>query len=305
VKVFQWGRLPPLPVVPPPFPAEFRELLREILSRGPRLAGDRVERTPRRRAQLGNSGTFAGHRPYVRGDDLRRIDWAAYARSGEMFVMQLEEEERRTAAILLDLSPRLAVGAPPRRLAALRLAATIGGLALRHLDGLTVLAPGAGSLAVAAFTGAAEIDRLLQHLEALPFSDAGADAAMNLLLQRGVSGRVHWISDFVDPRACESALAALRRRGGRVVGWLPAIDEDFDPPQRGYILIADPQTGQQLVVTVDAALRAAMRRELEVLRRSQDRVFTQSGFWLVRWPAPAVSDFQWSSYEEVVRQCRS
>ncbi|MCA8977173.1 MAG: DUF58 domain-containing protein, partial [Planctomycetes bacterium] len=138
-------RLPPLPAVPEPFPPGFRTLLHEILSRGPRLIGERVERTPRRRAPLGQSGTFAGHRPYVRGDDLRRIDWAAYARSGELFVMQLEEEERRTATVLLDLSPRLCVGAPPRRLAALRLAAVVGGLALRHLDGLTVLAPGAAT----------------------------------------------------------------------------------------------------------------------------------------------------------------
>ena len=127
---------PSLPAMPELFPLGFRTLLREILSRGPRLPGARVERAPRRRAPLGQSGTFAGHRPYVRGDDPRRIDWAAYARSGEMFVMQLQEEERRSATLLFDLSPRLAVGEPPRRLAAARLAAVIGGLALRHLDGL-------------------------------------------------------------------------------------------------------------------------------------------------------------------------
>lgn len=298
-------KLPPLPAVPAPFPPPFRELLREILSRGPRLSGAQVERVPARRSALGQSGTFAGHRRYVRGDDPRRIDWAAYARTGELFVMQLEEEERRTATVLVDLSVRLCVGAPPRRLAALRLAAVVGGLALRHLDGLTVLAPGSTGEQVAAFTGVADVDRLLAHLMELPFAESTPGSAMSLLLQRGLGGRVHWISDFLDPRGCERALAALRRRGGRAVGWLPGIADDFEPQVGGYLHVVDPDTGERLVVTVDAALRAAMKRELEVLRRRQEHVFAQSGCLLVRWPSPAADDHRWSSYEEVVRQCRS
>jgi len=297
--------LPSRPVLPEPFPPGFRALLREILSRGPRLPGERVERPSRRHTALGNSGTFAGHRPYVRGDDLRRIDWAAYARSSELFVMQLEEEERRAATVLLDLSPRLCVGEPPRRLAALRLAAVIGGLALRHLDGLTVLAPGAGRAAISTFTGAAELDRLLQHFVDLPFVAVAPRDAVGLLLSRGIGGRVHWISDFADPVACESALVLLRRRGGRATGWLPALPEDREPPRLGYMRVVDPESGEWLTLSVDRTLRDAMRRQLEVLRRSQDRVFAQCGHVLARWSAPAADDFGWPSYEEVVRRCQS
>ncbi len=297
--------LPVLPTIAEPFPAAFRDLLREILSRGPRLHGDRVEQLPRRRAAYGTSGTFAGHRPYVCGDDLRRLDWAAYARSDELFIKQLEEEERRVATILLDLSPRLAVGTPPRRLAALRLAAVIGGLALRHLDGLTVIAPGADGTAVSTFAGVADIDRLLTVLTELPFVDADPDAGMPLVLRHGTRGRVHWLSDFTDPRAAERALGLLRRRGGRAIGWLPSLPEDREPPQQGYVEVADPVTGERLVLTVDRALRAAMQRELDVLRRAQDRVFAQSGCALVRWPVPPEGDVSWRTYEEVLRQCRT
>ena len=135
-------KLPPLPSVPPRFPPAFRAVLHEVLARGPRMTGGRVEPVRARRAALSQSGTFVGHRPYAPGDDLRRIDWSAYARSGELFVKQLEEEERRTATLLLDLSPSLLVGTPPRRIAVLRLAAVVGGQALRHLDGLTVVGGG-------------------------------------------------------------------------------------------------------------------------------------------------------------------
>ncbi|MFO1077765.1 MAG: DUF58 domain-containing protein [Planctomycetota bacterium] len=208
-------RAPALPPLPEPFPPPFRALLAELLARRSRIAADRSEHRVRRRTQFGHSGTFAGHRPYAPGDDPRRIDWAAYARSDELHVMQFEEEERRTAALLLDLSARLCVGEAPRRVGALRIAAIVGGLALRHLDGLEVHAPGAPSGAVASFTGLGDYERLLQHLAGLPWAEVAPRDAIAALLDRGACGRVHWISDFAEPAACELPLAALRRRGGR------------------------------------------------------------------------------------------
>ncbi|HQB43450.1 MAG TPA: DUF58 domain-containing protein, partial [Polyangiaceae bacterium] len=40
-------------------------------------AGDQLAK------RRGGSAEFQDHRPYAPGDDLRRIDWAAYARTGE------------------------------------------------------------------------------------------------------------------------------------------------------------------------------------------------------------------------------
>jgi len=295
-------RLPRLPEVPERFPAPFRTLLHEVLARGPALPGDREDRLRARRAALSQSGTFVGHRPYVRGDDLRGIDWAAFARSGEMYCKQLEEEERRTATLWLDLSPRLLVGSPPRRLAALRLAAVVGGLALRHLDGLTVFAPGAGARTTAMFAGGHDLDRLLAHLDALPVVAVPPSDAIAPML-RSALGRVHWISDFADPAACEQPLAALRRRGGKVTGWLPAIEEDAQAPRRGYVQVADPATGEVFAVAIDRDLAAELQRQLETLRRRQDRLFAQCGCPLVRWPAPRQDDFAWRSYQEIAFQC--
>ena len=82
----------PWPVVPPPFPAPFVQRLHALLGQPVSFAGapDHLQRA--RRAVLSQSGTFVGHRPYVRGDDLRRIDWAAYARTGALYCKQLEPE---------------------------------------------------------------------------------------------------------------------------------------------------------------------------------------------------------------------
>lgn len=295
--------LPPLPSVPPPFPAAFRTVLHGVLAAGPRLVGGRVELARARAAVLSQSGTFVGHRPYGRGDDLRRIDWAAYARSGELFVKLLEEEERRVATLLLDLSPRQLAGTPPRRLGALRLAAVLGGLALRHLDGLTVLAPGAAGRARESFSGAGDLDRLLGHLESLPVVDVGPRDLLEPVLARGVGGRLHWIADFADPAACEALLAAVRRRGGKVFGWLPSLPEDRRAPQRGYLRVADPATGESTVVVVDAALADELQRELEALQRRQDRLFASCGSTLHRWPVPGPDEIAPGPYLEVVARC--
>jgi uncharacterized protein (DUF58 family) len=288
--------------VPQRFPAPFRTLLHDLLARGGRMRAGRVDRQRARRSVLSHSGTFVGHRPYVHGDDPRRIDWAACARTGELFVKQFEEEQRRTATLVLDLSASLLVGEPPRRLAALRLAAVVGGLA-RQLDGVTVVAPGAGGGALATFTGAGDLDALLRHLDELPVVPGAPDAAIPLVLSRGMSGHLHWISDFADPAAFELPIAALRRRGARLTGWLPALPEDREVPRQGYVQVRDPEDGSVLAVALDGALAAEMRRQLALLQRRQDRLFAQFGCPLVRWPAPAETEFGAAAWQEIVAWC--
>lgn len=277
------------PSCPPPFDAGFRALLPALLGQPTQLRGARDQAQRARRAVLSQSGTFVGHRPYTRGDDLRRLDWAAYARTGALFTKQLEEEERRTAALLLDLSASLLVGDVPRRVAMLRLAAVLGGMALSHLDGLVVVAPGAGAKAMASFTGLGQLTALLQHLEDLPVVEAPPEHAVELLLRRGLPGRVHWLGDFAVPAAHELPLVALRRRGVRVTAWLPTLPEDREPPAGGYLRFVDPETRRELQVPVDGPFAAALREELALLARQQDQLFAQAGAPLVRWPATIAS----------------
>jgi uncharacterized protein (DUF58 family) len=272
-------------------------LLHELLAQRAAPSAGRDERRRARRARLAQSGTFVGHRRYVHGDDPRRIDWAAYARSGELFVVQHADEDRRTATLLLDLQPRTWLGEPPRRLAALRLAAVLAGLALRRLDGVQVLAPGAGPLAVARFAGAGDLVALLHHLARLPAARTGPREQLALCEPRLAGGALHWVGDFADPEAQRPVLTALRRRGVPIHGWLPTLPLDERFSCRGYVEIADPDTGASLAVPVDSALAAAVERELQQLRRRQDRLFAELGGRLTRWPAPAADDLRRAAYD--------
>ena len=56
----------------------------------------------------GGSLEFSEHRPYVPGDDLRRIDWKVFGRSDRYYVRESEEETNLRAVIVLDASASMA-----------------------------------------------------------------------------------------------------------------------------------------------------------------------------------------------------
>jgi uncharacterized protein (DUF58 family) len=71
-----------------------------------RMKGER--RSPKR----GQSVEFADYRNYAHGDDLRRVDWNAYARMERLFIKLFQEEEDLTVHLLLDASKSMDWGDP-------------------------------------------------------------------------------------------------------------------------------------------------------------------------------------------------
>jgi uncharacterized protein (DUF58 family) len=62
----------------------------------------------RRSRNLRPALDFSDHRPYTPGDDLRHVDWNAYARHEELFVKLGEATQSINIHILLDCSPSMA-----------------------------------------------------------------------------------------------------------------------------------------------------------------------------------------------------
>jgi uncharacterized protein (DUF58 family) len=59
---------------------------------------------------LGLSMDFAEHRPYMPGDDIRRIDWRLYARTDRHYIKLYEAETNANFAVLLDVSRSMSYG---------------------------------------------------------------------------------------------------------------------------------------------------------------------------------------------------
>ncbi len=85
-----------------------------------------ILRGERRSTKRGQSVEFADFRTYSHGDDLRRVDWNAYARFERAFIKLYHEEEDRTVHLLLDTSASMDWGEPNKLRYAKRLAAALG-----------------------------------------------------------------------------------------------------------------------------------------------------------------------------------
>jgi uncharacterized protein (DUF58 family) len=62
---------------------------------------------------LGFSVDFAEYRQYMPGDDIRRIDWKAYARFDRFFVKEYEGETNTNIYLLLDISASMGYKSGP------------------------------------------------------------------------------------------------------------------------------------------------------------------------------------------------
>ncbi|HEY1067514.1 MAG TPA: DUF58 domain-containing protein, partial [Pirellulales bacterium] len=90
----------------------------------------------------GSSVEFLQHREYVRGDDLRRIDWKVWAKQGRYYVKQFEEETDLRATLLVDVSKSMQYGNGPlsKYEYACTAAVSLAYLALRQQDAVGLLA---------------------------------------------------------------------------------------------------------------------------------------------------------------------
>ncbi len=59
---------------------------------------------------LGLSLDFAEHRPYMPGDDIRRIDWRLYGRTDRHYIKLFEAETNANFVVLLDVSRSMSYG---------------------------------------------------------------------------------------------------------------------------------------------------------------------------------------------------
>ncbi len=58
----------------------------------------------------GLSPEFADYRSYTPGDDLKNLDWKAYARSDRFYIKRFEEESNLRAVFIIDSSSSMAYG---------------------------------------------------------------------------------------------------------------------------------------------------------------------------------------------------
>jgi uncharacterized protein (DUF58 family) len=241
----------PEPLLGPSFIRELEVLRRRLEIRA--RSGAAGEHVARRR---GSSAEFQEHRAYAPGDDMRRIDWAAYARTGEPVLKQFRAEEDVIARIVCDTSASLGFGEPSKLDAARRLAAAIGYMALARSERAQLFLAGEGIAREAAPArgrgGLAGLLRALDRVEAAGGTDL-ARAVDGVIQRSRRPGMLAAISDFFDPGPVISALGRAVQAGHDVALVQVVAPDEIEPALEGDWTLEDAETGALVEVTMDVA----------------------------------------------------
>jgi uncharacterized protein (DUF58 family) len=236
----------------------------------------------RRSPKRGQSVEFADFRPYVAGDDFRRIDWNAYARLERFFLKLFVEEQDLTVHLLVDTSLSMDWGEPNKLRFALRAAGALGYVALAGLDRVTVTALGGHGGAgreerkgspgyFPPHRGKQQTSALFQFLTRL---QAGGKADLSRSLSRYAArsrqpGPLILVSDLLEgaPPGAGEGLNALAARGFEVTVLHVLAPDELRPELAGDLKLRDLETGAEVEITADEGL---LRRYREGLAAWQD-----------------------------------
>jgi uncharacterized protein (DUF58 family) len=234
-----------------------------------------------RAAMRGSSVEFAEHKEYRPGDELRHVDWKAFAKLDRYYVKQFEQESQLTVYLVLDASASMDfAGGGLRKLdyAAMALAA-VAHLAISQQDKVGLIAAGDRSIEVLvpARARTSHLNDLLSVIDGLLIrggrGDESAAAALPRVAElcRRRRALIIVASDLFDAdHAVVEALADLRaqRHDVSVLHILDPHERTF--PYQGLTQFESLETAQR-VLTNPAAIRdqylARMQEFLDRTRR--------------------------------------
>lgn len=213
----------------------------------------------------GSSLEFQEFRQYVPGDDIRHVDWAAYARSDTLMVRLYREEISPRTEILVDLSRSMRAGETYKPQLTRQLAALFGLLAAR----------GGGRPTIVPLGDRTPIEPLgIDGLDAIAHSPLDGRMTLADLLEQNLvplkSQAIRIvISDFLFPH--DPAQLIRRLAGGASVLWVVQLLNEWEarPTPVGGRRIVDIETGAESDLVLDRATVAAY---LERLTRLQSEL---------------------------------
>lgn len=251
----------------------------------------------RRSTKRGTSIEFADYRPYVRGDDLRRVDWNIYARLQRPFVKLHEDEEDLAVHLILDASasmdwPRTGERDLHKFLYARRLVAGLAYIALGGGDQVTMAAArGDGTTIWGPLRGRGRVLDALGWLEACHTRGAVRlnEALTGYARRMARAGVCIVVSDLLSAEGCEEGLRALQSRGHELALIQVLSPDEVDPVLAGDLKLIDLETGMAQEVTVDEGMKRLYVQRLQAWQAEIGALCARRGIHFV----PVVTSTPW------------
>lgn len=222
----------------------------------------------RRSRALGSSVEFSDFREYAAGDDLRRLDWNAYARFDRLFLKLFMEEQETQVHILLDASASMA-GEKWRM--AQELAQLLCYLSLRGGDRATVYALNGGVRRSEALSGRAGYMKASAFIEGLaPQGELRLCERMPRVPLHAGRGVSLLITDLMSADGYQTALQSLQYRRQEVTLLHVLSPEEMQPAYAGMLRLIDSETGEARELLMNGEMLAAYQRALSELLRGAE-----------------------------------
>lgn len=205
-------------------------------------------------AGLGNSLEFEDHRPYAPGDDLRHLDWSAYARTDQLVMKLHRHEASPQVDLALDVSAsQFADPVKARRVLELTAFVLVSALEARAVLRLWTVGDSVEPWDLAAATSG-------NLPQTLPARTGAAPPAFDRVPWRRDALRV-LVSDLLFPVTLSAGLGGPRGLGLILAPWSRA---EADPDWNGRVEMEDIETGVVREQRIDASL---LRRYREAYAR--------------------------------------
>ncbi len=268
-----------------------QEFLKELpaLRFAGRAAQGAAQAGLRKSQAKGSSVEFSDFREYLPGDDIRRLDWNAYARLGKLYMKLYMEEREGIFSLYLDLSPSMNYGTEPKARHMLRMAAVLSYMALQNQDRVRICLAGlSGETALPqrqSFHGSAAFSKLLvylQEVERIRLADraerkrvASGEAALWEVLHRfppDLGGTTILLSDFMPEDITEEVKYLRLFRKQTVLLFQILAEEELHPLFAGTNQLLDMENSGQMRITLTPGLLRSYQTELDGLRQRLERL---------------------------------
>jgi len=235
------------------------------------------------RGRGGTSTEFSDFRDYVAGDDMRFVDWNAFARLNRPYVKLYEQEEEMYVLLLVDASSSMVF--EDKLLRAKELAAAYGVMGLlgnERVCACVFNSTGASPTLLRPCRGRASMMKLFAFLEGIEGGgdssvDEGIETMLKHLTGRGVAVV---LSDFLTFGDTKRALNRLFSSGLEPFAVQILAPAEMDPDVSGDSRLIDCETEHTLDVSCNADLlrlyqehRQSFERELEIYCRQRSGQF--------------------------------
>ena len=210
----------------------------------------------------GLNAEFEEHRGYTQGDDIRHIDWKAYAKSDRYFIKEYREATNLRATLLIDSSASMAYASDgvSKFDYGSTLGASLAYLLLKQQDSLSLIT--FSDRIERALPPKATHEHLFAILRELEERTPSGETSTGAVLQEIASstkrrGLVILISDLLDrPEEVIRGLRQLRSRGNDILVFHLLDKDELDFPFREPTIFQDLEEDLKLLADPHAVRKA-------------------------------------------------